>query len=162
MKNMRLNDGKTFAFTPNEFKKRFDAINSILVKHYNDSKYNTLLTPIDDGSLTLYILDENYDAVAAIQYTDTSDSLTEQDQDKKCISCIMAFLMNNDTADWAEIILNVILTCDNTLEVSDASDIAKSVLLTVASGKPYTYNGIRYAFSPLGDSYVFVSSLIKK
>ena len=160
LKTFSMHEGGRFRFTPNEFEERFAKISEIFSENYGGNELMPLMAPLENGELCLALYDESYDLIAYIQFTDEEQYLKETEQDVAAISCVMGFLISEDATSWVDVMIPTLITCDSSLEVSDASDLCESMLLSSATGKPYVHNEIGYAFAPIGDSHMFTISLL--
>ena len=157
-----MTENSQFIFSPNQFAERLDRMFSVLNKYYDASKYSAASGIMDNDELICTVRNSSYNGVAGIQFTDKKNLLKKDSENKSDISCIMAYFLSDDAAVFADVAVGVVLTCDSSLEVSDASAIVKKAFLSSAEGKSYKHNGISYAFTPASSGYLFVASLLNK
>lgn len=161
LKSFSMHDGSKFLFTPNEFDQRFNKINKLITDDDTGENFTTILTTLEDNDeLYLILCDESGELVGFMQFSDESSLFTAADQDEANISCVLVYFSTEGASTWVDVMLPAIITCDSSLEVSDAADVVRSMIASVADGNPYTKNGISYAFSSIGDYHLFVISLL--
>lgn len=152
-----LHDNNAFLFSPNEFCKRLGSIFNIINKTYGQN-FSAKITNSVSDTVSVGITN-NGDVTAIIMFTDQKNLLLPSAIDKNSCISVMMMQQYGSTSDFVYALIGVVLTCDPTLEISDAIDVNKRIL---ASSKGYTYNGISYAVAEINNKLKFVASLLKK
>lgn len=162
MQTIALHQGTRFILTPVQFEERLKRISYTLSENYDIEHYDIELKDMDgEIAITMYDKDENL--VAIIQFTDEKEMLTLKGNtaNEERVSCVMVYIYSENVSDWIGVTMTTMLTCDNTLEVPDASDILKTVVLSGVDGDNFRHNDIGYAFGEVGEYKLFVASLLK-
>lgn len=163
IKAIPMHENGRFVFTPNQFNERLDKLLCTLNEYYDAGSYQVQIDTMDDNALICAVSSLQGKSIAGIQFTDENTYLKDGEQDNQTISCIMSYFVADDMDAFVDICMGIVLTCDSSLEVSDAKDILQSAMLSTANGKPYRHHGVGYAFSSFSSGgYLFVASLLDK
>lgn len=155
LKSFSLDNGSIFLFTPQQFSERLNSIFSLL----DDCTYTAKLGILDDNTMTCAIFED--EAIAAILFNDNTSEMNGDLQNSATIESLMTYFYTDDISEIVPAMLGIILTCDNTLEISDAADVGKALVLASLSNEPYYKNDIGYVFGENNGSYMLVVSLRK-
>ena len=144
-----------FLLTPNEFSERLGGLFPLL----NGCTYKTRFVVTEDGTMGSTIMDGN-SQIGTILFCDDGSIMDGDQKDSRgAISSMICSFSSSDASEVAPGLLGIILACDESLEISDASDIAKGVLVNSIDGSAYTHHGISYLLGSPEGKYLLVVSL---
>lgn len=154
LRSFPLHEDNLFLFTPEEFTERVEKI----YKYLDKTVYETELIAFGDN-LGCVVMDS--DAVAAIMFMSEDGLLTGKDTESREIGAVVVGYYTDDISEVVNVMIGVIIACDNSLEQSDAADVAQQMIVASYLGEPYYHNGIGYVFGDDGDGYKLIVSVLE-
>ncbi len=156
IKSFSLHNEDKFLFSAEDFSERLGSMFSVLYKNYSyDCNYKCDTLVMDDGSIYCGVTDTK--AISVILFHDSQGNKVKPGE--KDISTITATINSTNASDNVNVLLGVLLTCDASLEVEDALELAKQIMKSTMSSTPYYHNGIGYVCGYSGDYLMLVVSL---
>ena len=152
LKSFSLIDGDHFLFTPNEFVDRMKSLNNIL--DFSSSDPVLAITPEGEMGISLC----KGDAIGLF-LSEEFGWMSGELSDTSGICTIYTTFFTQDMDEIVEIVVAMILACDNSLEVSDAVNVARSTVLSMINNEPYYHNELGYVFGEENGQYKLVISI---
>lgn len=156
-----LHENGVFLFSPNQFSERL----SLIYKHMSNCDYKAELITLDDGTMGTGIISGNQH-IGSLLFTDSNNIMntgTENDT-RKIASVICTFNSDVDIEAQVPAIVGMIAASNSSLEISDATDVAKKTVLAMYSNNTYyEKNGIKYLYgNSKGEGEQFIISVLNK
>ena len=154
LKSLPLIDGNKFVFTPKEFVDRLHTLNNYL--YFSANRPVLATTPegemgcsVCGGDAITLFLSEDYGCMS----WDLSNATG--------ICTLYTTFFTSDMDEIVDIMIAMILACDNSLEVSDAVNIARSTVLSMLNNDPYIHNSLGYVFGEENGQYKLIISIVQ-
>lgn len=155
LRSFPLYDNEHFLFSPNEFEERLSKI----YEYIDNNNYSVNMIAYDD---TMGCVVSGSESIAAIMFLSDDNILTATGVDSHEVDTIVASYYTDDLSHVVNVMIGIMVACDNTLEVSDAADIGKQIIVSSYLGEPYYNNGLGYVFGDDGDGYKLIVSVSDK
>lgn len=138
-----LHKDGTFLFSPKQFSDRLN----LIFKTISNCTLESNPMSLSDGTMGTTIIDGS-EHIGTILFID-SDSIMNtgtEDENSRIVTVICAFEVD-DTEKQINSTLGIMMTCDPSLDVSEAADLGKKVILSAyTTDGIYENNGIKYLF----------------
>lgn len=145
-----------FQPSPKEFSERLGR----LLEYVPNCSDTARFVVTDDGTMGCTIMNGT-SIVATVIFNDDEGFMDgDQSNARNTISSMICSFNDVDTGEVALALIGVILTCDVSLEVSDAKEIAQSATQASLSGEPVEHNGIKYALGLMDGNWMLVVSVL--
>lgn len=153
-----IHENGHFTPSPEELSERLGKMLGLL----NHCSYTTRFAITDNGTMGCTIMD-GYQQIAVILFSSDNGYMDgDEKSSRNTVSSMFCSFYTSDTEKVAPVLLGMILTCDNTLEFSDAREIARNILINSMSTQPYLYNEVNYLLGTPDGDYLLVISAYEK
>lgn len=153
-----LHENGRFLLSPEEFSERLGKVLNVIGSE--ELTTNFAVTP--DGTMGCAIMAQTK-SVGIILFMDDTDIMEGDSRAKKEITSMICEFSTEDIGILVESMVGLVLSSDCNLEVSDAADVCKNIVLKAYTGSYiHQENGISYMLENTTGAYRFYVSVLQK
>lgn len=153
-----LHENGKFLLSPEEFSERLGKVLSVIGSE--ELTTNFAVTP--DGTMGCAIMAQSK-SVGIILFMDDTNIMEGDSREKKEVTSMVCEFSTEDISILVEAMVGIVLSSDCSLEVSDAADVCKNIVIKAYTGSYiHKENGISYMLENTTGAYRFYVSVLQK
>ena len=150
-----MHENGHFLFNAEEYADRLEGYFSVL-----GIDYEVELTVVE-GDLLLKIMSGS-ELVAAMKFSNENGYLNAGQLNAREIVTLVTLFYNDSAEHTVACMLAIMCSCDPQLEVDDAAELAKNVMISSTKNETFIENGVGYAAGYIDDSFMIFTSVTGK